>query len=229
MKTFSLLILSSMIYLSSNAATPFAKDSIPNLKINTIYFSPFQLAHKEIAFGFEHKLSNLGSVKVDASAIWSPSNTNYYSSFNNEAEVTGTNIRLSYRRYLFYNLMSQRKKAGALWGVHISPMLHFQHILTKFTSPIITTDINGNKIGEVTPKYHQNAFAPGLLTGVRFDLAKGLITIDANIGFEAKFSKITGNAYYYYNGYYNNTGIGNFNLGYNGILPSGNLSLGFNF
>ena len=149
-----------------------AQDSLKNFKVNTIYFSPFKLINNEVELGIEHKLNRLSSIKFDASLIWL-NNNEFSNTFSNYGdEMLGSNLTFSFRKYVFYNQIINKKRSENLWGVYISPMVQYQYLERK--SRHETYDINGNSLGMISQKDHQNAFTPGVLTGMRFDLAKGL-------------------------------------------------------
>lgn len=216
MKQYLLIGFFSISSFSISAAT---LDTLKNYTKNSITFSPMKLIDNEIEFGIEHKFSRLISLKLEASLI---SNSNDYSYRNNNNNVTGTNMMIAFRKYIFYDQIYNRKQSQNLWGVYISPFLRYQYITRKTTTE--DYDINGKLLSTVTEKSFQNALMAGLVTGMRFDLAKGLISFDFNIGFASKISKVTGDPNYFYYG-----GAREHYYGKQGIIPAGNATIGFNF
>lgn len=207
----SLLIFQN-IGIASNA------DTLKYPKKNTIYFSPFKLINNEIELGYEYKLQKLTSLKLDASLIFMLNNN--YLGNNNTNEMAGTNIGLTFRKYIFYNQIINKKRSENSWAVYVSPYAEYQYIQRNYSYPVY----DGVKEVMIYEKNHQNAITPGILTGMRFDLAKGLISFDFNVGFGMKFSKITGS-----NTYYNSSYSSDHYYGRNGFVPNGNATIGFNF
>jgi hypothetical protein len=206
-------LLYQQVCLSNNA------DTLKYPKKNTIYFSPFKLINNEIDLGYEYKCNKLSSLKMDASLIFMQNN-NYPNYNNNNNEMAGTNIGIAFRKYIFYDQIINKKRSNNAWGVYISPYAAYQYIERNYNYTVF----DGTKELVINEKNHQNAITPGMLTGMRFDLARGLISFDFNIGFGMKISTITGG-----NTYFNSSNASDHYYGRNGFIPNGNATIGFNF
>lgn len=193
-------------------------DTLKYPKKNTIYFSPFKLINNEIELGYEYKWNRLSSLKIDVSLLFMQNNI--YQGNNNNNEMAGTNVGLSFRKYIFYDQIINKKRSDNSWGVYVSPFSTYQYIERNYSYIIY----DGLKEVVINEKNHQNAITPGILTGMRFDLAKGLISFDFNVGFGMKFSKITGNSTFY-----SSANASDHYYGRNGFIPNGNATIGFNF
>ncbi|MBP7477703.1 MAG: hypothetical protein KA797_04200 [Chitinophagales bacterium] len=212
-------ILTGCIVLFAFTLSGAPMDTLKNYTKNAITFSPMKLINNEIEIGIERKLSRLISLKLEASLI---SNSNDYSYRNNNNNVTGTNLMIAFRKYIFYDQIINKKQSQNLWGVYLSPFVQYQYIERKdFYEQY---DINGNLLRTELQKSHQNAFMAGLITGMRFDIAKGLISFDFNVGFATKISEVTGPTNNLYYG-----GPREHYYGKQGIIPTGNATIGFNF
>ena len=188
-------------------------------KSNSIFLAPGNFAFRNIQVGYERFINTKNILMVKANY---GSDTNRYNSYNDPFSFV-INGELSYRRYILYNIIKKEKVAGKekqnLYGLYIAPFLGYQYAKNY------DYFYNGNS--SVLIEYNNTAILGGVFIGNRFDLAKGLITIDMHFGGGIK-GLVQDNTPISNNYYYPNSG-GIYQLNTKGFVPKGNIEIGFNF
>jgi len=188
-------------------------------KPNSLYLAPGNFTFRNIQVGYERFINTKNSLLVKANY---GSDVDRYNSYD-EPNSYVINAELSYRKYILYNIIKKDKVADKekqnLYGLYLAPFVGFQYAQMY--------DYYYDGISTVAIDYTNSYILGGIYIGNRFDLAKGLITIDMYFGggikgFVKDNTPVPNNYYYPNNGgvYQTNTV---------GFVPKGNVEIGFNF
>lgn len=188
-------------------------------KSNSIYLAPGNFTFRNIQVGYERFINTKNSVVVKANY---GSDLNRYNSYNDPNSFV-VNAELSYRKYILYSIIKKEKVADKekqnLYGLYVSPFIGYQYSKDY--------DYFYNGVSSSLVEYNNSAILGGIYIGNRFDLAKGLITIDMYFGGGVK-GLVVDNTPVTNNYYYPRSG-GIYQLNTKGFVPKGNVEIAFNF
>lgn len=218
----SILLFQGISYSQESENKPKKAEGTTNFftsQKNTISLSPIQLSFSQMHISYERRFGKMNSMMLVGTLLHNrdaANNTMYGYSFGWSAEV-------HYRKYVFTTELKTPKKPSTLnsMGLYVSPFLGYQYLEREIFSYYF--DNNLNNYSEFYFHSLHNAVQFGLLAGINFNFFKGRLNLDLYGGFAEKLS--------FENGYFGSGGIypGILQFGVLGIIPRGNLQVGFNF
>ncbi len=186
--------------------------------LNSIYLSPLNAFFQNIELGYERQFGARDAFLIKSNFGYNKRET-YYNSPNSDETLLQVYASLAYKRYIIYTVIKPNKKPERklknLFGLYISPYGAYQYVHSsyyEYTSSVDSAIFRSKNI---------NSIQGGLEIGTRFDLAKGLITLDFHTGAGFKYSFNDLSNYVRYTNIYQ--------IGQIGIIAKGNISIGFNF
>ncbi len=195
---------------------------------NTISFSPFNLAFRQIVISYERKFGNKNSFVLQNSfKIPNTSKkTNYPSRFSSSFKF---NSEIQYRRYLTYFQLRKNKFPDTknAFGVYLAPLVGYEYGEQHYRS--VENEYSGLGTFNYSADKFFNALQGGLLAGVNFDIIYGKLSVQLYVGAAYKHSWVIHNQSHFGVNTYYSMKPGIMAYAYTGFIPKINFQLGFNF
>lgn len=195
---------------------------------NTVSLSPFDFALGQGTVGYERKFGNKNSFFVQS----------YLQGFikgksNGIRDVNHFKIHaeFQYRRYLTYLQLRKKKFPDTknAFGFYLAPLVAYQYGEQHLKSLEQDYDNGYTSEFEYSENKFYNSLMLGALTGFKFDIIYGKLSIQLNGGFAYKQSWVVHNQTHQNVETYHIMNSGILAYAFTGFVPQVNFTLGYNF
>ena len=188
-----------------------SQDTSKEFYNNAIKMGVFQLFDGGLEFNYERRISENTSCMIGGE---------FYSNKKSSGDVQSYSGELQYRYYLI-SPKDLGFKNSAIGGVYVCPSIMFRHWVVSNYNTVYDYVSRQNE-QQLNGYDYINNLSCSFIMGVKFNILER-VTADFSFGGGTKFSSITDN------GPKNTYNTNIYSIGYTGIAPTANFTVGFNF